>query len=264
MALIELSNIEFSYERENGDHFKLKDISLEINSGEFVVILGPNGSGKSTLLKLISGVISPGKGAVSLAGRTVKKMTPKEIARLIAFVPQDTFTIFPFSVYEIVMMGRTPYLNLFGMENETDHQIVADALEMVGITHLKNKGINEVSGGEAQRAFLARALVQQPKIILLDEPNAHLDIKHQIAFFDLLKKLNREEGLTVIAISHDLNLSAYYAERAILMQNGEVFMDDSKDRVLTENNIKKIFDVNTIVTDQFADNSLHILINPNN
>ena len=149
------------------------------------------------------------------------------------------------------------------MENESDHKIVADALELVGITHLKNKGINEVSGGEAQRAFLARALVQQPKIILLDEPNAHLDIKHQIAFFDLLKKLNREEGLTVIAISHDLNLSAFYAERAILLQQGKIFMDDSKDKVLTENNIKKIFEVDTIVTNKFTENSLHILINPN-
>lgn len=264
MSLIELSNIEFSYHPGNGDQFKLDEISAAIEAGEFLVILGPNGSGKSTLLKIISGTLKPGNGIVNLKNKDLKKYSVKEIARLIAFVPQDTFTIFPFSVYEIVMMGRTPYLDMFGIENEEDHKIVEETLELVGISHLKHKGINEVSGGEAQRAFLARALVQQPKIILLDEPNAHLDIKHQIAFFDLLKKLNREEGLTVIAISHDLNLSAYYSERAILMRQGKIFMDDVKTKVLTEENIQKVFGVKTVVTNQYAEKSLHVIINPGN
>jgi iron complex transport system ATP-binding protein len=261
MPLIAAKNISFSYPSVmNG--FALRDVSLDIDRREFISILGPNGSGKSTLLRLLSGVLKPGKGELYLDGQDYGSLSHKDIAKLIAFVPQNTHSIFPFSVYEIVMMGRTPHLNYLGYESREDHDIVQEALGRVGITDLMNKGINEVSGGEAQRAFLARALVQKPSIVLLDEPNAHLDIKHQLSFFNLLEKLNEEESLSVVFVSHDLSLSGQFGKRGILIKDGTIYMDDSKERVITTENIKHIFEVDSEIMTT-GNNNFHVLINSN-
>ncbi|MGE5433083.1 MAG: ABC transporter ATP-binding protein [Syntrophomonadaceae bacterium] len=247
MPLVELKNICFSYNSSSKDEteFQLSNIHLTIENGEFISVLGPNGSGKSTLLKVITGLLKYSLGAICLQGQDYRNLSRKALARTVAFVPQSSLTIFPFSIYEIVMMGRTPYLNMFGYEKKEDRDLVNEAIEMVDIAHLKNKGINEVSGGEAQRAFIARAIVQQPKLILLDEPNSHLDIKHQLSIFNLIKSLNENKGLTVVSVSHDLNLAGFYSSRVVLMKEGRIVGDDRTDRILTKENIYKVFEVDS-------------------
>lgn len=257
---IVLNEIDFAYSNSL-NNFKLDDISLTINHGDFISILGPNGSGKSTLIKIIAGILKPSKGKILLENKNLFEIKRNELAKKISYVPQSNYTVFPFSVEEIVAMGRTPYLNYFGTSGEKDYALIKDALEIFEISHLKEKGINEVSGGETQRAFLARAFVQDPEILLLDEPNAHLDLKHQIGIYKILEELNENRKLTVIIISHDLNLSAYFTKKGVLMSDGKIFKDDVIENVLTQENIKLIFNVNsTLFRDK--NNKLNIKINP--
>ena len=264
MNLLSLEHVFFNYgnDRNGFSKFYLDDINLTFNKGEFVSLLGPNGCGKSTILKIITGILKVENGNLLLNNRDYKSISRKNLAKTIAFVPQNFSTIFPFSIYEIVMMGRTPYLNLIGYETGKDKKIVEEALELVEISHLKNHGINEVSGGEAQLAFIARAIVQEPEIILLDEPNAHLDIKHQVSIFSLIKKINREKNLLVITVSHDLNLAGYYSDRIILMKSGKIFSDDNAEKILTSENIKNVFEIDTIVSINPELNKLNITIKP--
>lgn len=264
MSLIELQNIQFFYTGSvnNSQNFHLRNINLSVGKGEFLSILGPNGSGKSTLLKIISGILIPLSGKISLNGKPLQNYSKRSIARKIAFVPQASLSVFPFSVYEIIMMGRTPHLNLLGFESEEDHRKVLEVLDMVEIGHLKNHSINEISGGEAQRAYIGRALVQQPEILLLDEPNAHLDIKHQLSIFDLIKRLNVSERLTVISVSHDLNLAAFYSDRIVMMESGGIYIDDSTEKVLTEENIRNVFGVETAVSRIPGTNTMNVIIKP--
>lgn len=259
--MLEFRDISFKYGNQDSS-FELKDINLTVNHGEFVTILGPNGSGKSTLLNLILGDIKSSKGEILFEDKLYSDYSRKEIAKKVSFVPQRYFSVYPFSIYEIVAMGRTPYLNMLGFENDEDIQKINNALELVGITHLKNFSINSVSGGEAQRAFIARALVQEPELILLDEPNAHLDLEHQISIFDLLKLLNSEKKLTILTVSHDLNLSGCYSNRMILMKDGKIFLDAEKTAALTEENISAVFNVNAKVF-HYGKN-INVALFPNN
>ncbi|GBD89588.1 putative siderophore transport system ATP-binding protein YusV [bacterium BMS3Abin04] len=249
MNLFLLNGVRYTY-LNNSDlpAFRLGEINLNIDKQEMISILGPNGSGKSTLLKIISGVLVPQFGEVLFMGNSITKYKRKEIAKHIGFVPAFSTSIYPFSVYEIVMMGRTPYLNFTGFEKKEDHEIVAEALNTVGIYELRNKGINEISGGEAQRAFIARALAQKPSVILLDEPTAHLDLKHQISVFKLLKELNENQDITIVIISHDLNLAGSFCNRAILMRNGKVVRDGKTIDMLTQENIQDVFEVSSEIS----------------
>ena len=244
MEILELNNINFSYsEKDNPSSFNLSEVNLKIYEGDFISILGPNGCGKSTLLKLIANILKPNSGLSNLYGESYLSINRKEFARSVAFVPQNSGTNFPYSIYEIVMMGRSPYLNFLGIEDRDDRKFVLDTLELLEISHLKNKGINEVSGGESQRALIARAIVQNPQILLLDEPNSHLDIKHQLSIYNLLRELNETKSLTVVTISHDLNLSNYFSNRALLMSDGKILFDSDPADILTEENIFKVFGI---------------------
>lgn len=262
MAQLELRNIDFSYNRTGRDSFRLDKVSLSVEKGEFITIIGPNGSGKSTLLKIISGFLKPSYGSVFINDDSISSYSAAQLARKIAFVPQKNNFTFQYSISEVILMGRNPHLNFLGFENESDRKIVNDAIDLLGLTQLKNKGINEVSGGEAQRAFIARALAQQTEIILLDEPNSHLDIHHQLSIFDLLRKMNKDKELTVIAVSHDLNLSGHYSNRVIMMNEGRIFLDDKRNKVLTKENIQKVFNVNSIVDSTDGDSPVKVLIAP--
>jgi len=245
LSLVHLSNIDFRYKSSrNNSKFALSHFNISINEGEFISILGPNGSGKSTLIKLITGFLKPQKGNIKIFNKELKDYKKKEIAKIIAYVPQIPPSIYPFSVYEIVAMGRFPYLDFTGFEKESDKIIIDNILEIMELSHLADKGINEVSGGEAQRAFIGRALVQQPKILLLDEPNSHLDIKHQISIFNLLKKLNVDSGLTIVTVMHDLNLTSIYSSRVAMLKNGEIVINGNPNETLTPENIKQVFGVN--------------------
>lgn len=265
MEVLKIENLCYSYPSENDyESFYLKDICLSINEGEFFSILGPNGSGKSTLLKLIAGLLTPESGTITILGKDRSTYSRKELAKVLTYVPQSVFSLFPFSVYEIVMMGRTPYLNFFGYEKKDDIKVVDETLEIFEISHLKEKCINEVSGGEAQRAFLARAVVQNPAILLLDEPNAHLDIKHQISVFNILKELKKNRNISILSISHDLNLAGFYSDNAMLIKNGSTFLNADKHIVFTEENIKEVFEISAVVKRDISNDAINISIIPQN
>ncbi|MEG8947110.1 ABC transporter ATP-binding protein [Rosettibacter firmus] len=257
--LIEINNLKFSYNTNNG--FALKIDYWKVQQGNFTILLGPNGSGKSTLLKILTRILDYNSGNIKFKNKEITAYKKKEYAKLVAYVPQSLITIFPYSVYEIVMMGRTPYLNILGFENSLDKKIVNETLELLEITHLRKKGINEISGGELQRVIIAKALAQNPEIILLDEPNAHLDIEHQITIFNLLNKLKKEKNLTILAVSHDLNLAGVYADDISFMVNGEIILSGDKNLVFTEENIKSIFHVDAKIFSS-DNNVLNVLIDP--
>jgi iron complex transport system ATP-binding protein len=235
---------------------------MNINQGEFVSILGPNGCGKSTLLRLVCGLSKPQGGQIKIKSEDISRLSQKELAKQIAFVPQSHQSIFPFSVNEIVMMGRTPYLNTFGFENGNDRLIVDEALSLMRVDHLKKKCINEISGGEVQRVYVARALAQKADILILDEPNAHLDLENQILIFNFLEKLNEEQNITVVAVSHDLNLVGIYSKNVVLMNQGRIIMEGKKSDILNSKNIAEIFRINATIFSTEDSKSFNVLINP--
>ena len=262
MSLIKLSNIDFSYNSSQSSNFSLENINIEIEKGDFLSILGPNGSGKSTLIKILSGYLKPKSGKVLLDNKILTHYSPKELAKKIAYVPQLPASIYPFSVYEIVAMGRYPYLGISGFERERDKEKILEIAKLLELEHILDKGISEISGGEIQRTFIARAMVQEPQILLLDEPNAHLDIKHQLSIFNLLKKLNEENGITIITVMHDLNLSKYYSSRILMLKEGKVFLIGVPSIAITKENILSVFDVNVDIQKSEITEINSIFINP--
>lgn len=262
MNAIQIKNLEFSYSHHKSDDgFNLFINEFTVTEGEFISILGANGCGKSTLLRLVANLLNPDSGIIEVFGNVSSKKSQSNFSKLISYVPQMNYSVFPFSVYEIVMMGRTPYLNLLGFDKDDDRKIVNEALAKLEIKHLAKKGINEISGGEAQRVFIARALAQDAKIILLDEPNSHLDIEHQISIFELLKSINKEKGKTILTVSHDLNLVGIYSNRTVIMENGKIVFDGEKKKILTKENIKNSFHVEADVI-AGKGNAINVLINP--
>ncbi len=258
--LIEINNLKFTYSSRNS--FSLDIDSWNIKKGNFTFLLGPNGSGKSTLLKILTRILNCYSGTIKLKNKEINSYKRKDYAKLIAYVPQSILTIFPYSVYETVMMGRTPYLNTMGFETNEDKKIVNEILELLEITHLRKKGINEISGGELQRVIIAKALAQNPEILLLDEPNAHLDIEHQITIFNLLNKLKKDKGLTILAVSHDLNLAGIYADEIAFFVDGRIIKSGPKNLIFTIDNIKHVFHVDTKIFQTSNKNVLNVLIQP--
>lgn len=238
MSSIYFQNVSFSY---NGARKVLNNINLSIDSNEMVGLLGPNGSGKTTLLKLASGILHPDKGTILLDNSDIRHINKRKIARKTAVVPQYFYMPFAFTVSETVVLGRTPFIRFLSGEKENDRQIVKQAMELTGISNLKDRIFNELSGGERQKAILALAMAQQPKLLLLDEPTAHLDINHQIELLQLIHKLNREQGITVISVMHDLNLASLYFDRLILLKDGSIYADGSPANILTEKIINDVF-----------------------
>ena len=263
MSIIELKNIVFNYDSKNSNNsFQLNIPDWKVEKGSFFSVIGPNGCGKSTLLKLIAGINNPKQGDVLVEGKHIDDIPHKEFAKVISYVPQSTMTIFPFSVYEIVMMGRTPYMNMMGFEKDEDRRLVNEALDLMKLNDLRKKGINEISGGEAQRVFIARSIAQQADIILLDEPSSHLDLHHQLKIFDMLLELCEQKSLTIIAVSHDLNLVGIYSKEIIFMNDGTIAIDGDKRSIFTKENIKKIFAVDAEVKFSDKNNNANVYINP--
>lgn len=244
MAVIRAENIGFRYGRSG---WVLRDISLEVLQGDFIGIIGPNGSGKTTLLRVLDGLLIPEKGGVFLDGVPVGRMKRDAVARTIAVVPQDSMMVFPFAAREVVLMGRAPHLKPWEFEREKDLQIVRRAMERTDTAALADRNMNALSGGERQRVLIARALAQEPRIMLLDEPTAFLDIRHQVEFFDLIKTLNREQRLSVLAVTHDVNLAALYCDRIVLLHNGRVHSTGRPEEVITAANIREVYGIEVIV-----------------
>ena len=232
-----INNLSAGY----GDIEVLRDVSLELRNSEFASIIGPNGSGKTTLLRAMSRIPMTRTGDILLDGRDIYSISAREFATRVAVVPQDTLVAFDFSVLEIVLMGRSPRLGRFAIESNRDTEIALDALKRTGTEHLKDRQINALSGGERQRVLVARALAQEPDVLLLDEPTSHLDISFQFEIMDLVKSLNRERGMTVLAVLHDLNLASQYCDRLVMIGQGRVQADGTPDEVITADNIRRVY-----------------------
>jgi iron complex transport system ATP-binding protein len=243
MSIVKLEKIGFRY----NDQWVLKNVSFEVNEAEFIGILGPNGSGKTTMLNVIDGILIPQEGEIWINGKSCKTLKRNALAKAIAVVPQESLMIFPFTVQEIVLMGRSPHLGKWRFEGETDFRIAHEAMKMTDTFHLMNRSMNALSAGERQRVLIARALAQHPQIMLLDEPTAFLDIRHQIDFFDLIKSLNKSQTLTVIGVTHDINLASSYCDRLILMRNGAIHCIGTPAEVIAESNIKEVYETNVAV-----------------
>src|SRR3989339_1504959 len=240
----------------------VNDVNLTVSDYEFVGIIGPNGSGKSTLLRAISGFYHPQNGEVLLDEKDIYKMKPKERARNISFVPEEVDTTFAFTVKEIVLMGRYPYQKQFLREEEEGFKIAEERLKLLEIEGLSERYINELSSGEKQRVVIARALCQQSKFILLDEPTSHLDISHQIEILDIIKRLNIEKKVTVIIVMHDLNLASEYCDRILLLRNGAIYKEGNPEEVMTYQNIEYVYKTVVVVNKNPVSGKPHILSVP--
>lgn len=242
-----------------GSNIVLKDIDLSIDSGDMLGILGPNGAGKTTLLRAMSKVLKPSMGVVLLDGRDIYGMSEKEVAREMAVVPQTSPSIPNFTALEIVLMGRNPFLKRLESESEMDLAIAKEAMELTGTWHLANRPASELSGGERQKITIARAITQQPKVLLLDEPTLHLDIASQIEIMELVRKLCVEKELAVVSVFHDFNLAAKYCDEILLMACGKIVVAGRPEDVLTTENILKTYSVQTVVKRHPITGSLYVM-----
>src|SRR5260221_8872516 len=215
-----------------GDRALIRDVSLALAGGEIVGLIGPNGAGKSTLLRLLSGLWKINAGEIRLCGQRLQAFRPREIAQLIGQVQQVSTLDAPFSVQDVVAMGRNPYLGRFQIEGPRDRQAVTEAMQETHTLELAERTINTLSGGERQRIFLARALAQEPSILLLDEPTSNLDMRHQIEILAVVQRLAQERNLAVMIAIHDLSLAARFCKRLILMNAGQVVADGTPESVL--------------------------------
>ena len=254
MPEIKLENIEFGYDPKIP---VIKGISYTLDKPEFICIMGPNGVGKSTLIHCLNKILKPTAGVVYLDGRDVQEMKLKELASHMGYVPASSQDSFPLTVVDTVMVGLQNDFK-FGT-NASDLQKVYDVLKLMKVEHLAMKNFNELSAGQHQKVMLARGLVRTPEIVLLDEPTSNLDIKHQIQVTKTLSELPRTKGMMVIMISHDINITAKYADRIILISDGKLYADGTPTEVLTKENIREVYDVDADVID--VGGRPHIILN---
>ena len=237
-AALAFEEVGFAY----GGTPVLRDLALRVEPGELTGLLGPNGTGKTTCVRLAAGSLAPQRGVVRLFGRDLRTYAAAERARTVAVVPQESPLEFEFRVHEIVAMGRSPHQGLLGLESAEDRQAVAEALRVTGMEGHASRPLAALSGGEKQRVILARALAQHPRLLLLDEPTAHLDLKHRLAIYGLLQRLHGE-GLTTLVVSHDLNLAAAHCRRLVLFRCGEVVADGPPRAVLRREILREVYEV---------------------
>lgn len=234
---ITTSNLSHSFGKRN----VLKHLSFSVEKGDFFIIIGPNGSGKTTLMKLMAGILKPRKGQIEILGLPKPSYSPRALARAVAFVPQRLPVDLPFTVREAVLLGRAPYQGTLGIERERDLEIAEQAMQFTEVDHLNSLYIGQLSGGEQQRVFIARAICQEPEIMLLDEPTAALDLAHQVKVMDLMEKLKIEKGITVIMVSHDVNLAAMYSDQVLLLKEGQVVCMGTPSEVLSFRRLEETY-----------------------
>ena len=225
----------------------LKGLSFAVLPGSFFIILGPNGSGKTTLLKTLAGLVRPDAGQVRLGDHSVDHFSRRELAKSIALVPQTTADTLPFTVREMVRLGRAPHSGILGLEPRGDRNIVEEAMAFTDVSQLADRRYGQLSGGERQRVSIARAISQEPEIMLLDEPTSALDMAHQIRVMNMMARLKREKRMTVVMVSHDLNLAAMYGEQLLILNRGTIASIGSPDSVLTESNLESIYGCRLLV-----------------
>lgn len=239
---IEVKNLCFAYK---GQPELLKNISFRLAQGGFLSIAGPNGAGKSTLLNLLSGLLKPTSGSITIDSAPLQSYSVRQLAKKIAVVRQEFVPVFEFSAMQVVSMARTPYLGALAFETDTDKKVIAEAFEMTDTTRFADRPLNHLSGGERQRIFIARALAQQTPILLLDEPTSFLDMKHQVAIFDLLKKMQIEKHKTIVAVTHDVNLASQYSDTMLLLSADGSYTFGPTRGILSTERIESVFGVRT-------------------
>ncbi|HVA69543.1 MAG TPA: ABC transporter ATP-binding protein [Candidatus Binataceae bacterium] len=242
-----------------GDRAVLHSVSLDAAPGEMLAIVGPNGAGKSTLLRILAGSLRPWKGAVELMGAPLESYERRTLARSLAFVAQEYPVAFPFTVLEVVLMGRAPHLGAFHLESGRDLEVAHDALARLGLLELAARPIQEISGGERKRVFLARALAQEPRVAMLDEPTAHLDLRHIAEIFARLAELRSTHGLAVVATLHDLNAAAQYADRVMILKDGAAVGYGPPEEVLTEQLLQEVYETRVYVGRNPATGAVSVL-----
>ena len=255
MVVLTIDGVDCAY----GSIDILKDVSFAVESGQFLGILGPNGSGKTTLLKSISRVLKPKKGAILIDEKDIYSMKTVDVAKQLAVVPQETPVTFDFTALEVVLMGRNPHLPRFKMESTQDLDIAKKSMELTRTWDFAGRLVTELSGGERQRVIIARALTQEPQILLLDEPTTHLDISNQLEIMDLIKHLCETNKMLIVAVFHDFNLAARYCDSIILLKDGKIVAVGKSDETLTSENVKIVFSVDAIVKKHPITGQLHVI-----
>ena len=252
---LRIRELSFSYRSAK----TLADIVLEVMGNEILGIIGPNGSGKTTLLKCMNKKLKPQTGTVLVNGENILKMNSKEVANNIGVVPQVSTVSFPFTVYDLVMMGRYSHKRRFDTENDVDRSVVSECLARTGIEHMADRLITEISGGEYQKVIIARALAQQPKILLLDEVTLHLDINHQIEILNLIQSLSEENNLAVVMVLHELSLAARYSTKTIMLRKGRIFASGRPEDVISVENIRDIYGIEAEIGRSSKGNYLNVI-----
>lgn len=250
-----LHDVRFHYGRPDSDasRWTLQDVSFFVALGEMLAIVGPNGSGKTSLLKLLAKIIPEQQGTITLFGNPLSKLRQEDVARDVAFVPQDTAHSFPFTVAETVLMGRFPHRHRrpwhlgFGWDSQDDRTIAREAMVTMDVWKLAARPVTELSGGERQRVVIARSLAQDPRVLLLDEPTAFLDLQHQVEICALLHRLKQGSGLTIVLVSHDLNLASQYCDRVLLLDQGRVVRLGSPAEVIQRDVLETVYRCRVLV-----------------
>lgn len=253
---MELKHSDFKYDREP----VIQDFSLKIFPGEFVGVIGPNGSGKSTLLKLLGGILPGPKNSVYFDGLDLRLQKRKTLAQSIAWVPQENPMVFPFKASEVVLMGRHPYLSALAFESEEDCRIARRAMDLTHTSQFANRLFNEISSGEKQRVMIAAAIAQEPRAMLLDEPTSALDLKFQMEILNILKKMNRDQGATIVMALHDLHLASKFCDRLVLIKNGRLVEEGPPATVLQRDLLKTVYEIDVKIIRDETDGSF--LISP--
>lgn len=242
--IMEIKNCSFAYE----DNDIFEDINFSITPGDIFCILGANGTGKTTMIKCLTGLMNPNSGEILVDGKNMKSFSPSDLAKKIGYIPQIHNSTFPFTVLDVVLMGRSPHLDMFESPSEKDYKIALEAIESMNIGYIKDKAYTEISGGEQQLVFIARVLAQEPSILILDEPTSHLDFGNQIRTLNIIKKLS-SRGLAVIMSSHFPDHAFISATKVALMNEKKFIAIGKPEDVITQDNMKKIYGVNVKILD---------------
>ena len=254
MTDVRFENVTFGY----GDESVFEDVNIDFSGSGLTCILGPNGVGKTTLVKCINKLLKPRSGRVLIDGTDVQTMSLPELARIMAFVPNSSTSVFSMSVAEAILIGRHPRAGW--TTSEKDIEVVDDTIRLLGLEEYSDRDIRELSAGQLQRVLIARGLVQEPEILILDEPTSNLDVRYQMDVMRFLKDYAREKGILVLMVCHDLNITAAYADRVVLMHNGGIFADGKASDVLTEENIETVYRVKAKVME--IEGTYHIALLP--
>jgi len=254
--LLEAQRLSYAYPTYSRGPLAVREVSLTIAAGSLTALIGANGSGKSTLIRLLAGLLRPASGEVVLEGRRLQDWEPRLRARRIAYMPQTTATAFPFRAVDVVLSGRTPHMERFHVESREDCDRAMEALECAGAAHLADRAVTALSGGERQMVILARALAQEPRLLLLDEPSAALDLKHRADLIRTLARLREQRGLSVLMITHDVQLTGALFDSMVALRNGEVAAQGRPGEVLRAELLAEIYGEPKVRTQRFGDQLL--------